>query len=76
MGTYYHVADHGQHAFFSDSKQLTLRERACIIYKIFLTKVITYVFQCAQINVVKYIIVAHTGKYCLHSSLLNHFNII
>ena len=34
------------------------------------------VFQFAQINVGKYIVVAHTGKYCPRSSLLNHFNII
>ena len=46
------------------------------IYNIFLAKVITSFFQCAQINVVKYINVAHTGKYCPHSSLLNHFNVI
>ena len=46
------------------------------VNKIFLTKVITSVFQCAQINLDKYIIVAPTGKNCTHSSLLNHFNII
>ena len=70
MGTYYHVAI----LLFSGSKQLTLCERACIfIKKICLTKVITSFFQCAQINVVKYSTVAHIGKYCLHSSLLNHF---
>ena len=69
MGTYYHVATF----LFSGSKQLTLCERACIFIKKILTKVITSFFQCAQINVVKYSTVAHTGKYCLHSSLLNHF---
>ena len=52
------------------------RVNESLVYKIFLTKVIASFFQCAQIYVVKYINVAHSGKYCLHSSLLNHFNVI
>ena len=38
VGTYYHVADHSQHAFFSNSKQLTLCDRACIFIKYFLQR--------------------------------------
>ena len=37
---------------------------------------ITINIHLLEVNVVKYINVAHTGKYCPHSSLLNHFNVI